>query len=85
MGLLRRRAIVCQEAVELVTDYLEGTLSRADRRRFEGHLAGCDHCTEYLAQIRETISLTGRLTAADLTPRMRDDLVGVYRRWLEEG
>jgi anti-sigma factor RsiW len=85
MRLLRRRAIVCQEAVELVTDYLEGTLSRADRRRFEGHLAGCDHCNEYLAQIRETISLTGRLTPADLTPRMRDDLVGVYRRWLEEG
>lgn len=85
MRLLRRRAIVCQEAVELVTDYLEGTLSRADRRRFEGHLAGCDHCNEYLAQIRETISLTGRLTPSDLTPRMRDDLVGVYRRWLEEG
>ena len=85
MRLLRRHAIVCQEAVELVTDYLEGTLSRADRRRFEGHLAGCDHCNEYLAQIRETISLTGRLTPADLTPRMRDDLVGVYRRWLEEG
>jgi anti-sigma factor RsiW len=84
MRLPRRRKIVCQEAVELVSDYLEGTLSRADRRRYEGHLAGCDHCTEYLAQIRETISLTGRLTPADLTPRMRDDLVGVYRRWLAE-
>jgi anti-sigma factor RsiW len=85
MKLLRRREIVCREAVELVTDYLEGTLSRADRRSFEGHLAGCDHCTEYLAQIQETIRLTGRLTPEDLTPRMRDDLVGVYRRWLAEG
>jgi hypothetical protein len=32
---LRRRDLVCQQAVELVTDYLEGTLSRADRRRFD--------------------------------------------------
>jgi hypothetical protein len=40
---------------------------------------------EYLAQIRETISLTGRLTPADLTPGMRDDLVSVCRRWLAEG
>ena len=38
---LRRRDIVCQQAVELVTDYLEGTLSRRDRRRFESHLAAC--------------------------------------------
>ena len=45
-----RRDLVCQQAVELVTDYLEGTLSRAARRRFEAHLAGCPHCTEYLAR-----------------------------------
>ena len=28
MRLLLRRDLVCQQAVELVTDYLEGTLSR---------------------------------------------------------
>jgi anti-sigma factor RsiW len=58
----RRRDLVCQQAVELVTDYLEGTLSRTDRRRYETHLAGCPHCTEYLAQMRKTIELTGTLT-----------------------
>ena len=29
---LRRKDLVCQQAVELVTDYLEGALSRRDRR-----------------------------------------------------
>jgi anti-sigma factor RsiW len=67
--------------VELVTDYLEGRLGRAARRRLEAHLAGCPHCTEYLAQMRATISLTGRLTPEDLTPQMREELVEVYRRW----
>jgi anti-sigma factor RsiW len=81
MRLLYRRDLACQQAVELVTGYLEGTLSRAARRRFEAHLAGCPHCTEYLAQMRETISLTGRLTPEDLTPQMRDEFVGLYRRW----
>ena len=28
---LRRKDLVCQQAVELVTDYLEGALSRRDR------------------------------------------------------
>jgi anti-sigma factor RsiW len=78
---LRRRDIVCQQAVELVTDYLEGVLSRADRRRFEAHLAGCPHCTEYLAQMRATIELTGGITADDLTDQMQDEFIELYRRW----
>jgi anti-sigma factor RsiW len=81
----RSRALVCQEVVELVTDYLEDALIAADRKRFETHLAGCPHCTEYLAQIRETIRLAGRLTPEDLTPDMSSDLTDLYRRWRAEG
>ena len=84
MRLLLRRDLVCQQAVELVTDYLEGALSRRARRRFEAHLAGCPHCTEYLAQMRETISVSGRLAPEDLTPQMQDEFVGLFRRWQSE-
>ena len=76
-----RRDLVCQQAVELVTDYLEGALSRGDRRRFESHLAGCPHCTEYLAQMRVTIELTGRITPDDLTAQMKDEFIALYRQW----
>ena len=84
MKLLRRRDLVCQQAVELVTDYLEDNLSPRARRRFEAHLAGCPHCTEYLAQMRETIRLTGRLTPEDISPEMRADFTDLYRRWRAE-
>jgi anti-sigma factor RsiW len=83
-GVLRRD-LVCQQVVELVTAYLEGALSRSDRRRLDKHLAGCPLCTEYLAQIRETIRLTGRVAPEDLTPQMRADLTDVYRSWRAEG
>jgi anti-sigma factor RsiW len=79
-----RRDLVCQQAVELVTDYLENALSRRERRRFEAHLAGCPHCTEYLAQMRATIRLTGTLTPEDLTPQMRSEFVQLYRQWRTE-
>ena len=82
--LVFRGDLVCQQAVELVTDYLEGALSGSARRRFERHLAVCPHCTEHLAQIRETIRLSGRVTPEDLTPRMREDLTDLYRRWRNE-
>ena len=78
------RSLVCQQAVELVTDYLEGALSPARRRRFEGHLAGCPDCPEYLIQMRALIALAGSITPDDLTPRMRSELIGLYRRWLAD-
>jgi anti-sigma factor RsiW len=85
MRLLRGRDLVCRQAVELMTDYLEGRLSRAERRRFEAHLARCPHCTEYLAQLRETIRLTGQAGAPeDLPPRTRDELIQLYRQWQSE-
>ncbi len=81
---LRRKNIVCQEAVELATEYLEGTLSRRDRRRFEAHLRGCPNCAAYLEQIRMTIELTGTMEPEDLTPEAQADLTELYRRWRSE-
>jgi anti-sigma factor RsiW len=81
----RRRALVCQQVVEMVTDYLEGALAPADRKRFDRHLASCPHCTVYLAQMRETIRLAGRLTPEDLSPPMRDAFTDLYRSWRAEG
>ena len=36
--------MTCRQVVELMTDYLDGALSAADRARFEEHIAGCDGC-----------------------------------------
>ncbi len=85
MLLRARRELVCQQMVELVTDYLEGSLSRKDRRRFERHLAGCPNCTAYLEQMRSTIRATGTLTPDDLSPAARDELTVLYRAWRAEG
>jgi anti-sigma factor RsiW len=78
---LRQRELVCQQAVELVTDYLEGSLSRADRRRFEAHLSSCPNCSAYLAQMRRTIQLAGRLRSEELPSEVREELVGLYTQW----
>ena len=85
LRLRLRPDLVCQQAVELITDYLEGALSRRDRRRFESHLAGCPHCTEYLAQMRMTIRITGSITPEDLSPQMRVEFVELYRSFRADG
>lgn len=74
-------ALACQELVELVTDYLEGALATGELVRFEQHLSGCGNCTQYLAQLRATIEVTGTLTPADLTVAAEDALLQVFRGW----
>lgn len=81
----RRRALVCRQAVGLMTDYLDGVLSTRDQVRLEAHLAGCPHCSEYLEQIRATVAAAGRVEADDLPPEALDELVSLYRRWRETG
>jgi anti-sigma factor RsiW len=82
--LWNRGELPCQEMVELITDYLEGALSRSQRKRFEAHIAGCEHCHEYLEQMRTTIRLTGRLAADDLTSEMRSEFAELYRSWTSD-
>ena len=78
---LLRRDLVCQQAVELVTDYLEGRLSPRQRRRFEAHLAQCPHCSTYLEQIRTTIAAAGEVEPEQLDAETREGLLDLYRRY----
>ena len=77
----RRRALVCRQAVALMTDYIDGALAARDRARLEAHLADCPHCSEYLAQLRVTVDALGRAEPDDLPDEAVDDLVELYRRW----
>jgi anti-sigma factor RsiW len=80
MSLFTRK-MACQELVELVTAYFDGSLSRRDRRRFHAHISGCDHCTTYVEQMRLVIEATGRLTEEDIAPEAREELLGAFRDW----
>jgi anti-sigma factor RsiW len=71
----------CQELVELVTDYLEGSLPADDRRRFEEHLATCDGCSRYVEQMRTTLRVTGELSPEALSPQAEEKLLEAFRAW----
>jgi anti-sigma factor RsiW len=71
----------CRQVVSLVTEYLEGSLPPDQRRRFEAHLEGCPHCTEYLAEMRTTLRLLGRLDPDRVPEHVRRALVQAFRSW----
>jgi anti-sigma factor RsiW len=75
------RDLTCKELVELITGYLDGTLPARHRRRFEAHIATCDRCTAYLAQMEMTIRVTGTLTEEQVTDEQRSVLLAAFRDW----
>ena len=75
--------MTCQEVVELVTEYFDGALDPAERRRFEEHLVDCPYCENYLAQMRSTIEATGRLDPETLSPAASNGLLDAFRDWKE--
>lgn len=64
--LFLTRDYSCRRFVARVTEYLEGTMPAKERKRVERHLRECGDCERYLAQMRTTIELTGRLRARDV-------------------
>jgi anti-sigma factor RsiW len=80
-----RAGLTCREVVELVTNYLEGALSRRDRRRFEAHIAACDGCTAYLEQMRLTVEALGRVPETSISPAAREELTRAFRGWRAGG
>jgi len=73
--------MTCKEVVELVTDYIEGMLSDDLRVQIERHLMGCEGCTNYIEQMRQTIQMTGRVREEDLLPEQKDDLLKLFHNW----
>ncbi|MBI2955705.1 MAG: zf-HC2 domain-containing protein [Acidobacteria bacterium] len=71
----------CKELVEIITEYLEGTLPPGERVRFEEHLALCEGCQNYLEQMRQTIGTLGRLSEEAIPANAKEKLLQAFRAW----
>jgi anti-sigma factor RsiW len=70
----------CRQLVELVTDYLEGQMPDDQRRLVDAHLAKCDGCTTYIAQMRITLTALGRIPPESIPPAEREKLILAFRQ-----
>jgi anti-sigma factor RsiW len=73
--------LTCQELVELVTEYFEGTLSPRERERFEEHIMSCPPRRAHLEQMRRTIRLLGSIPEETVSPDAEEALVAALRGW----
>jgi len=73
--------MVCNELVDVITDYLEQTLPAEDVARFEQHLSECPFCTSYLEQMRATVARLGEVPGDRLSDDARSGVLDAFRGW----
>jgi anti-sigma factor RsiW len=73
--------LTCADVVRLITDYTEGRLTPAERRRFEEHISICPPCRSFLDQMRKTVEQVGELREEDVPPTMEQHLLEAFRDW----
>ncbi|HEU0025022.1 MAG TPA: zf-HC2 domain-containing protein [Thermoleophilaceae bacterium] len=73
--------MTCRELVEVVSDYLDGTLPEHDRVHLEKHLGECPYCVTYIEQMRQTIETLGELREESIAPETREELLAAFRGW----
>jgi anti-sigma factor RsiW len=71
----------CNELVELVTAYLDGSLDPDTRARFDLHLLDCDGCENYLQQFRATVGTLNKIDDDAIDPTLREGLLNAFRDW----
>ena len=79
MSLPKHLDISCRELVELVSDYLSGSLTIAQRLKIERHLLLCDPCNVYVGQVRQTIRLTHELREPSVAQPVPEALLAEFR------
>jgi len=72
-------AIVCMTGVELLTEYLEGTLAPDVRAAIEAHVARCPRCEAFVASYRETPRIVRDATTVEMPPDLEASLLAALR------
>ncbi len=75
----------CREAIAVIAEFLEQSLSPEALGRFEGHLADCAPCRAYLETYRKTIALTGRAEHVEMPAEMKARLQSLLLEELRRG
>jgi anti-sigma factor RsiW len=73
------RHLRCRDVVELLNDYLDGTLRGAAREEVERHLVACDGCVAFVQQLRLAIDLAARIEPDDVPDHVMDQLLRAFR------
>ena len=71
--------MTCRQGVDLLIDYLEGTLPAEQRTLVDAHVAGCPRCVAFIHSYGDTPRLLRDATAHSIPSVVRQSLLEILR------
>lgn len=72
--------IGCPECMDLLADYVDGALPRAQAELLEWHIEGCAPCVAFVNTYKGTVDAAKRLRQTTLPPELREKLIAFLQR-----
>ena len=72
--------ISCKEMVDLIMDYLDGSLDPETSKNFDMHIEGCTDCHTFLDTYRKTVSLTRQISYEDIPNELSARLSALLKK-----
>ena len=66
--------MTCREAIDVLADYVDGTMPPDVAAELERHLADCAPCRAYLATYRKTLELGTTAARVEMPEEMQERL-----------
>ena len=64
----------CREAIDILVDYLDATLTPDVLAQLEAHLRVCAPCRAYLATYKRSVELAAKVNRVEMPPEVRQRL-----------
>lgn len=73
--------IACISGVELLMEYMEGTLAPEVRAALDAHVAGCARCVAFIESYQQTPRILREATAREMPADLQESLLAASRAW----
>ena len=73
------KPVNCSSGVELLMEYMEGTLAPDVRAAIDAHVAGCPRCVAFMASYQETPRILRDATAVKMPADLEASLLAALR------
>jgi anti-sigma factor RsiW len=72
--------IGCPECMDLLADYVDGSLPKDKAELLEWHIEGCAPCVAFVNTYKGTVDAARRLREATMPPELRRKLIEFLKR-----
>ena len=68
------KSVTCENAIDVLSDYIDGHMDGATQAAFQTHFADCPPCLDFLATFKTTIAVSKKVCDEQIPDEVRTRL-----------